>query len=735
MTRSRRSTRLTGPRTKYTEDPFEVAGVSGGSDSEAIPKPSERKGKRAAKADDSSDEEFQDVPDDEEEDEDVDMENDDDVYLGSGDEEPPMEEDDEQEGDEKSSGRKVPHPRYHKKRRPDGTVVLSGDETHSRGIVNPSEHVGKTVHFRVTFGTDERDVLAIIYARDRWGRGIDSCFPTRSSLNEALKMPEYGYGPTFGVDPEDVKRESTRGWDWYYGDDIGGRFRKKQRLEKISEDNARRTYMPQPKEEKHSVFMGPTDNQTLFKLGLHESVNFGEAWGEAKQKPSSKEDRADTSGAPKKMREGWVLNMGQKIQCTAWAPNQPGLTQYLAVVAPISEEQKNGYKGPFEGKMAPAFSPSAPYPSTLQLWTFKAKRGDSLTKPLDMDFKPRLRLALCTDWGDLKRLSWCPMPRATRDEDDEDALKNIGLVAGVWGDGCVRVLDIKISRDPNTAEFYKVHSSVFTAKPPSTVCTCVTWLSPSDIAVGCANGFVAIWSIAPSQTSQSNPLPYFYQQVHSTYILNLASAYPMHPHIICTTSMDGETRMSSITDHQKDKVETNRMRIGSPFVSFSPWLHSFFSSDENDFVRLLAVRRFFTTTAVARLPSTISALAPCSSWHPAVMFGCTGGAVVATNPIRRLLHPKEKQWQQIWFSHEWVRGKEAGSPGVSRFQDGYRADSISLLRNMMGDRKLINGTMMITIFEEGTHITALSWNPNQPCAGWASAGTGCGLLRVEDLAV
>jgi transcription factor C subunit 6 len=54
---------------------------------------------------------------------------------------------------------------------------------------------------------------------------------------------------------------------------------------------------------------------------------------------------------------------------------------------------------------------------------------------------------------------------------------------------------------------------------------------------------------------------------------------------------------------------------------------------------------------------------------------------------------------------------------------------------MMGDRKLINGTMVITIHEEETHVTALSWNPNQSCAGWASAGLGCGLLRIEDLAM
>lgn len=233
----------------------------------------------------------------------------------------------------------------------------------------------------------------------------------------------------------------------------------------------------------------------------------------------------------------------------------------------------------------------------------------------------------------------------------------------------------------------------------------------------------------------ADPLPYFYHPIHSTYVLNISSAYPTHAHLVATTSMDGETRLWSVADHEKDAVETTRMRVGSPHLTYSPWLQSFLSSDENDFVRMLTVRRFFATLAVARLPSTLSALATCSSWHPSVLFGSTGGSVIATNPLRRLLHSKEKQWQQTWFSHTWVRGNESSSSGTSRFYDGYRAESISLLRNMTGDRKMINSTMIVTIYEEETHITALSWNPNQSCAGWAAAGLGCGLLRVEDLAL
>lgn len=465
MPRARRSTRLpAGDRAKYTTDPFEIAGVGGDSDTAETNGPSTVKTKKEKGVDDS-DEEFQEASGDE-----GDMEEDEEEPEG----EEEVEADSEDEEDPSIMDTGVPagsrgkkkekttasQPRYTKQRRPDGAVALKGNETHIRGILNRSENSSKMLHFQLSFGSDERDLLAITYARDRWAKGIDSGFPTRASLNAAETAPDYTYGPTFGADPEDMKRETTRGWDWYYDGEVGEGFRKRQCTAKIEEDEGRRIYMPQPKPGKHTVLAGPADDQKRFTLGQHESVNFGEAWSEreVKNSPSSNNNSADTAGAKRKPREGWILNLGHKVQYMAWAPNQDGLVQYLAIVTPITDKQKSHYPDPLADKVAAAFRPSAPYPSALQIWAFKAKREDSLTKTLDMEFKPRLRLVLCTDWGDLRRISWCAIPRTKRDEDDEDVLKNIGLMAGIWSDGCVRVLDIKTNRDPNATEFCKLEN-------------------------------------------------------------------------------------------------------------------------------------------------------------------------------------------------------------------------------------------------------------------------------------
>ncbi|KAL1965343.1 hypothetical protein VTN77DRAFT_5780 [Rasamsonia byssochlamydoides] len=752
MAPARRSGRLDGARPKYTNDPFEAAGLSADSASEdnISDRPRKRKGKGRKRQEDSSDEDFaeaglenlEEIPDDDED------------AAGIDDESEVFEDDEESLNEETASVMKT---RYSKKRRPDGTVAFHREETHNRGIWNPMEHVSKSMHLKLTFGTDDRDLLATIYGRDRWFRGIDAALPSRTSLDEIESMADYGPGKTFGVAGEDMEMEATTGWDWYYDDNSGGRFRKRQRIERIDEDEARQRYLPQPHKTEHTVIIGPVDNQKVFHLHQNECLDFGEAWSETKPRKKKGRKRrdedpeealpsAEAKDEPseehpvdqKRPREGWILNMGNKVQCLAWAPNQDGVTQYLAIAVPITEQQKS--EQPFEGKPSgtPAFTPSEPYPSALQIWSFEASKDEGLTRTLDMSCKPKLRMVICTDWGDIRRIAWCPMARSRRDEDDEDGSHSLGLLAGVWGDGAVRVIDIKLGSASDTPEFYRLQSPAFSCKPPSTVSSCVTWLSPSDIAVGCANGFVAIWNLASSCQTEpvpDAPSPYLYFPVHSTYITGIASAYPQHPHLLGTTSMDGQTRLTSILDPQKDVVDTSRMRLGSMHICYSPFLQAFLSNDENDFIRSLAVRRFYTTTTVGRMPSTVTALAPSSVWHPSGLIGCTGGSVIALNPLRRLLHTKERHWHLTWFTHEWTRGAQAGSPNVSRFLDGFRAESVSLLRTMMGDRRIVNGVMAITIFDDENHITALSWNPNQRCAGWASAGMGSGLVRVEDLAI
>lgn len=331
---------------------------------------------------------------------------------------------------------------------PDGTMRMHPDETHSRGILDPKNHVSKFMHYMSTFGSDDRDLGPVVHSRGRWRFSRDATFPTRLSLELEKGESDLPLGSTLGVSEEDLEQERTIGWDWYYSEDTGARFQDAQRAAKIPEADARRTYLPRVESGAQTVLMGPADSQSKYQLACHDSLNIGEAWGDIKAKASV--------SAKETLHDGWLLRIGHKINSMAWASNQDESFQYLAVASPITDDQK---KETFQKEhQGSSFRPSPSYPSALQIWEFKGKKAGKLTETLDMSSKPRLRLVVCSDWGDLRRMVWCPMDRKRRDQDKSHGQKDIGLLATIWGDGKVRVLDLKIREGPDTTEYSELSS-------------------------------------------------------------------------------------------------------------------------------------------------------------------------------------------------------------------------------------------------------------------------------------
>ncbi|EGC40942.1 transcription factor tfiiic complex subunit tfc6 [Histoplasma capsulatum var. duboisii H88] len=645
--------------------------------------------------------------------------------------------------------------------------------THSRGLYKSSAHGAKVTYLKLTFGSSDEDLLPMVYTRVRWTKRRDVTFPSSDTLREAFSMTIDEIGAAFGVSGDLLRKEATSGWDWYYDENASDRFRKRQQTVSITAVEGKR-YIPRPGTKKHTVIIGPASSQKVYELDVGQSLDFGQSWSEIRPKgerpgrpknlgkqtpevvgteePLSPESEL-ASGIPsgsatqsRRTREGWILNLGNKIQCVSWAPNCTGGSQYLAVAVPISGLQKQSLDLVPQGP--PAFMPSPPYPSAIQIWSFESTKENSDVHQLDMAVKPRLRQVICTDAGDIRRLSWCPMGRDKREGDDTVEGLNIGLLAGAWGDGSIKVLDVQLKKLTSETEYVQVHVPAFEAKLPSTLCTCFCWLSPSDLAFGTASGFVGVWSLSsPSDANESvsNPAPYIYFPIHTSYILNITSSYPTHPHILVTTGMDGKTKLFSLLDPRADVTETSRSRVGSYEVSYSPFLRTYICSDDTEFIRIQPLRRFFSTSSILQTYDLVSAITPATLCHPCFLAGNVSGNVAATNPLRRLMSPKEKTWQQTWFSHQWIPNKHEEvsveqkdgvvGPGVSKFYDGFKAEIPTLVRKLTGDRRMGDGNLAIATFEEKTAVTALSWNPNKACAGWACAGLGCGLLRVEDLAL
>ena len=69
---------------------------------------------------------------------------------------------------------------------------------------------------------------------------------------------------------------------------------------------------------------------------------------------------------------------------------------------------------------------------------------------------------------------------------------------------------------------------------------------------------------------------------------------------------------------------------------------------------------------------------------------------------------------------------------MSRWTDGYKVGSVKVQRT---EREAQDGMLLSTVFETEEAISQVVWNPNLRCGGWVAAGTGSGLVRVQDLAV
>ena len=292
----------------------------------------------------------------------------------------------------------------------------------------------------------------------------------------------------------------------------------------------------------------------------------------------------------------------------------------------------------------------------------------------------------------------------------------------------------------------------FESRPPNTICTCLTWLSATELAAGCANGFVAVWDVADiilssankppgdttfrgedafKQSSYLTTYPYFYQALHQSYVLTMTCAYPDHPHFLASSSMDGYLRLTDLRAPLSDSVFSLRARHGATSLEYHQALQSFITPDENDYIRALPIRHFFSSLSFSRTDAAVLSISA-GKCHTCVLVGSADGSVITTNPLPRVLKRKCQQHRQKWFQHEWTRKGE----GMSRITDGYKVETIEVFfKSNKGDKVVNDGIVHSTIYEEEAGVTQVAWNPNLHCGGWAAAGMGSGLIRVEDIAI
>ncbi|KAK7191336.1 hypothetical protein DPSP01_003046 [Paraphaeosphaeria sporulosa] len=628
----------------------------------------------------------------------------------------------------------------------------AGATTTRQRAVGEWREGGQESRLRNLFGPTGEDLRPVFDAKKTWLSQV--ALPSRS-FNHLAPSPYV----TEETRAKDIK--NVRQWYANFG---RAAFAQGQTTVQMNEEQAQ-AYLLNLGPESLDLLMGALNNQRIFSLKKRRHMSAAAPFG------------SDSK------RKGWIFHLGSRIQDVNWAPNQLGITQYLAVIVEQDDMTAKKHKR-FGNPKAPAFIATSPFPASIQIWAFDSTKHGTMSAKNE----PRLALVLCTDWGAPKAIQWWPIGAEDSIEPDQNGVVRLGLLAGIWSDGMVRILDVSL-RNPtagssNTQYVHYTEAALELAfrDPPSTdkagnpveklstLPSCLCWLSPTTIAVGTASGNIAIWTLThPGMFPPLNrpdagrpcPRPWFHKQLADTYVVTVSSGYPSRPQFLSLTTADGFARLIDLRAPVADCISSLRGRMIVHSQAWHEHTQSFVMLDEYYLLKHGTLRRYNQAIYTFRTDSTLTAVAT-SPVHPAVLVGSSDGSVAASNGLCKIMNAKDIPWSLTWFKHEWrrpvedseadnaspvvqsdgsIEGKPAcpDDPGImsrplTRITEGYKPVQTSM-QYPDSTKRHKDGAKFITVFEENSAATRVAWNPNLKCGAWAVAGMQSGMLRVEDLGV
>ncbi|KAK5044997.1 hypothetical protein LTR84_010145 [Exophiala bonariae] len=640
---------------------------------------------------------------------------------------------------------------------------------HSRGVARDiPKSAPKESVYHDTYGPCMDDLAHVLQARDTWLKGRDITIPSRKTLSEAAR---------FSAQNSDLSSSDVEAP--FLDDHIFKSLTDRQSLQNISNEYLQNRYLAN-EQRPHLAFMGPYGEEQKFDLAHGASFDFGKVW--RKQ-----------VGDPQSYHNGWILNLGEKVQSVSWAPsNTPD--QYLAVACRSTSTQRGS--SPEQNPGAPAFSASSPYPSNIQIWKFTTKetRFPGLYT-LDMTQRPTLAMVIATDWGENHQIIWHPRENLTNLQ--EHAHVNGAEFCGILGilssDGCARLISISILSDASRSQPVNVRAlgAGYEIPPPKgTIFTTFSFATPSDIILGATDGSIHLFDLTESTHHNEPPASFLSYALHSTYVIAVRAASPSPlAHFVSSVSASGDLVLVDLRSPEQDQISIHRSCFPNRDLVYSPLTRSFITaldragnthidSGTSTYIMCYHLRQFHVSHRVAKMPDyggTATALAA-SPWHPCILASNARGTVVATNFLRKVLPqtrkdlPKAKSttgaYLQKICEYDWRpltedelrevgielshadRAKFDGPPqnlyhgrdvrpGASRFSEGFKPERIHV-GHPTGTRKELAKLQELgaaeATFEDEQAVTVMEWNVNRHCAGLVALGWGSGLLRVQDLA-
>jgi len=509
------------------------------------------------------------------------------------------------------------------------------------------------------------------------------------------------------------------------------------------------TFLPSPDAEL-TVLLGDHEDRQAFSLRPGNSIYLSE-YGIALQETA---DDVPISG-------GWMLDVGGIVVAMNWAPTSDQHVQFLAVsVIPDADQA-------YQPDLSKAPTAESQQEGSVQIWKFDVEKDDDgVVRPALRP--PQLVQAVCSLWGRIARIQWCPIPIG-----DEESSSLLGVLCS---DGRLRVIEVKKASDPENIVFEQIQDAMMTIEIPNehtVAVTCFTWVNWNRIAVGCSDGSIALWSLFPCQMLQRHP-------IHCSSVIDIASGYPSQPSHITSLPLGG---VLTLTDLNRPTAEMSYnanllVSLQPNLLAWSEVLRGYLSMWPTNFtanstVSFSGLTTFPQPRHIMTVESQVTCLGmgPC---HPYLLVGTSDGSLWSTNVLRKIMGYREKVNKMRILKHEYrpVRTgpEQARSRGVARITNGYfpevndhpRAnftgkaaenkkskkkkahkkgqddivdDDDDGFDNMDEGGAMTFATGPLIVEDPHTRITAIAWNPNAVFSCWAAVAMGSGVVRVTDLGI
>lgn len=463
----------------------------------------------------------------------------------------------------------------------------------------------------------------------------------------------------------------------------------RQVMEEIQDEAEMRAYFPAHFDRTLKVIMGTQEAPT--------SLNF----------PSF---GTHSLGASLPDKEGWMLNVGGEASSMAWVagPKVEGeeiWTQYLIVgVRPVGGSVAFPVDGIKKGGK-----------TSLQIWRFQANATDG--RMVCTEGAATIVALICGEWGGTLDVRVMP---------GEDCRPDNKAVLGVLGeDGNMYIMEVPLPTLESTdTSAYKIvqPASIIPRPPPhgpdnpQPYFSCFSFASRKTLHLGLSNGYISSFSIPVTI-----PIPTFYHPQHESCILSVAS---INEKMCAATSTSGFHSLFDFV-HPYNPITSLRSRITCPVSYYLRSVNSVVVTDEANTLRALPIPRFQGGVLVAKHPHSASIRdVAVSDRHTFVCSAGWEGNAIISNTVRRLFQGKVRTWQVIWFKLLW-------KDGVLRVWEGFRPEEV-----MKRDSEKGGDEGDIIIWEDESALVSTEWNQaSDSVAGWCAAGSVCGLVRVEDLAL